>query len=229
MGYRVDDFLAALSAKHRLLLLGGMAVVRHGLTRYTKDVDVWLDPMTSCEEWASCLVVIMLDFPGVQITRLFPPQPIDPSALSEAIAQDRVIRITGFEMPLDIFREPNELEHIAFDTAFARSEDFQGNLRLMALAELITSKLNTGRAHDREDLAYLESVLEERTTAEMKSCNAERAAELISIFVDHAVLEAALVNPDPAVQELGRAYLRQFAEEGDPFALETWTKHFGSL
>ena len=37
--------ISALATKHRVLMLGGMAVISYGLDRKTKDVDVWLEPM----------------------------------------------------------------------------------------------------------------------------------------------------------------------------------------
>lgn len=33
-----------LARKHRVVMLGGLAVIGHGLSRLTYDSDVWLDP-----------------------------------------------------------------------------------------------------------------------------------------------------------------------------------------
>ena len=52
----LDAFIRRLTGGHRVLLLGGLAVIAHGLARATKDADVWLDPLASAELWACALV-----------------------------------------------------------------------------------------------------------------------------------------------------------------------------
>jgi hypothetical protein len=41
-----DVFIRQLTRQHRVVVLGGLAVIAHGLSRSTYDGDVWLDPMT---------------------------------------------------------------------------------------------------------------------------------------------------------------------------------------
>ena len=40
-----DDIARRLAASYRVVTLGGVAVITHGLSRNTHDLDVWLDPM----------------------------------------------------------------------------------------------------------------------------------------------------------------------------------------
>ena len=40
-----QEAVAFLAGKRRTVLLGGMAVILHGLSRNTKDYDIWLDPL----------------------------------------------------------------------------------------------------------------------------------------------------------------------------------------
>lgn len=40
-----DDLVRRLAARFRVLTLGGVAVITHGLSRNTHDLGVWLDPM----------------------------------------------------------------------------------------------------------------------------------------------------------------------------------------
>lgn len=229
MGNRIDSFVSTLALKHRVLMLGGMAVVKHGLPRYTKDLDIWLEPLSSAQEWSQALLDALAAFPEAKVTRLFPPRPIDAAELPEAIKEDRVIRIIGFETPLDVFREPNELENCPFDQAYNHAEDFDGNFKLLSAVELMATKENTGRQHDAVDIQFLQGRVRETWTKELLTCDVGTAERLLSRYMDHSVLEAALANPNPHVHALGRAHLRQFAEEGDPFAIDSWNRLFGPL
>jgi hypothetical protein len=49
-------FIRELAARHRVILLGGMAMIAHGLTRQTKDFDIWLEPFSGAQEWAAMLL-----------------------------------------------------------------------------------------------------------------------------------------------------------------------------
>ena len=40
-----DQFIRKLTQRHRVVVLGGLAVIAHGLSRSTYDGDIWLDPM----------------------------------------------------------------------------------------------------------------------------------------------------------------------------------------
>lgn len=229
METRLEQFVSDLAMKRRVLLLGGLAVVRHGLPRYTKDADIWLEPLKSPNAWAEQLADSLTRFPEVTLMRLFPQQTILPNELGAAIAADRVIRITGFEMPLDVFREPNELEQVTFDEAYSAAADFQGNFKILSAVDLLNSKENTGREQDRLDIGYLEAKIRDEWKAKLPSCDAIVATRLLSRYMDHVVLEAALDNPDPAVQCIGRRHLREFAECGDPYAIDAWIRRFGPL
>lgn len=49
MGAGSEEFLTRLGDRSRVLLLGGLAVIAHGLSRTTEDADVWLDSMLPLE------------------------------------------------------------------------------------------------------------------------------------------------------------------------------------
>lgn len=60
-----DAFTCALAARHRVVLLGGMAIISYGLSRKTKDVDIWLDPLPSSKIWAAELNACLDSFSDV--------------------------------------------------------------------------------------------------------------------------------------------------------------------
>lgn len=229
METKLDQFVAELARHHRVLLLGGLAVVRHGLPRYTKDADIWLEPLDSPAAWAALVSDSLSRFRDAKPMRLFPQRIIQTNELADAIESDRVIRVMGFEMPLDVFREPNELENVPFEEAYNAATDFLGNFKILSMVDLLNTKENTGREQDRLDIGFLESRIREELKVKLRSCDATTARATLSRYMDHVVLEAALENPDPAVQEMGLAHLRQFAEDGDPYAVDVWRKRIGPL
>jgi hypothetical protein len=48
-----ESLTRELAANHRVILLGGLAVISHGLERMTCDADVWLDPMLDATQWSA--------------------------------------------------------------------------------------------------------------------------------------------------------------------------------
>jgi hypothetical protein len=70
---RANAPVHALSARHRVILLGGMAVIGHGLSRKTKDVDIWLEPMKTAAAWATALKECLGAFPGLYFWSLETP------------------------------------------------------------------------------------------------------------------------------------------------------------
>ena len=52
----------------------------------------------------------------------------------------------------------------------------------------------------------------------------DEALQMLGRFLTPRVAEAALTHPDPAVPELGLRFLRELAQEGDPFAAEILRK-----
>jgi hypothetical protein len=224
-----DAFVAELRKNGRVLVLGGGAVIALGLDRRTKDADVWLEPGASPEAWSNAVRQTLASFPTARLTRLFPPRDIHSDELTAAIKEDRVIRIMGLEKPLDLFREPNNLEDLLFEDAWQRSEPFHGDVRSLSPSVLLVTKEGTGRERDQGDIIFLRSVLHQRMIPELQICGLARAEELLSDYMDYTVLAAALDNPDEDVQALGKLHLRTFAEEGDPFAIDAWTARFGPL
>ena len=55
-----------LAARNRVVLLGGLAVVSHGLSRPTYDADVWLDPELDSARWAEVVLELKNEFPELR-------------------------------------------------------------------------------------------------------------------------------------------------------------------
>jgi hypothetical protein len=137
----LDGFLRTLTSRHRVLLLGGLAVIAHGLSRATKDADVWLDPLPSPEVWAVAVQRLVNETPGCSLATL-PGWRILESLpeLSEAAEDVGMVRVLGLECPLDIFRRPNELEVEAFDAIWSRSTVTEDGVHLPDPLDLMQNR-----------------------------------------------------------------------------------------
>jgi hypothetical protein len=214
-----DQFIHALAAQHRVVLIGGMAIISHGLSRRTKDVDIWLDPMNSSAEWADRLLRVAEDFPASRFWSLACRRDLQPDELAGEIADFGVIRITGFDRDIDVFRRPNELGEESFDEVWTRAvRVLEGGVRLPDPLDLHISKADTGREHDLKDQLFLESLVKTRFRERLPVCDLTEATGMLDRFLDPEVLQYARTNPHPEVRALARKYLHEFEAEGDPYS-----------
>lgn len=214
-----DVFIHALAAKQRVVLLGGMAIISHGLSRKTKDVDIWLDPMTSAAAWAAALNECLDAFSGVYLWSLADRRVLPPQAVAEEIEDHGVLRVSGFDRDIDVFRRPNELGIESFEDVWLRSvKELEGGVRLPDPLDLHISKANTGCEHDWKDQLFLESLVKARFKERLPVCDLAEATSMLDRFLDPEALQHARTNPNPAVRSLALKYLREFEAEGDPYS-----------
>ena len=225
---QLDAFLRRLTSRHRVLLLGGLAVIAHGLSRATKDADVWLEPMTSASEWAEALAAVAAEFPNVRFVRLPGWRSVPTRAeIAAAVEETRMVRVLGLECPLDVFREPNEIEAGSFDLMWAQSTPKDDGVHLPAPVDLILSKENTGRESDQRDIFFLESVIRADLGGRLAGASLEEARGILARYCDYVVCERALANPDPGVRTLARERLTEMAEQGDWFSRDVLARSAG--
>lgn len=218
MGTSTREFIAALTANHRVLVIGGLAVIAHGFNRPTKDADVWLEPMNTPEEWAAALEQACARFPNLKIHTLPGWRPVSGSEVSTAATEVGMVRVSGLDCPLDVFRRPNEFPEDSFDEVYQRATNNADGTRLPDPLDLIITKLNTGRSQDLDDSRHLESVIRERYRSLLPTAPLEEVEQLLNRFQDWEVCAMALENPSQGVRELVIERLREMADEGDPFS-----------
>ncbi|HCN30766.1 MAG TPA: hypothetical protein DIT64_19000 [Verrucomicrobiales bacterium] len=214
-----DTFIHALSAKHRVVLLGGMAIISHGLSRKTKDVDIWLDPMNTAAAWAAALKECLDVFSGVYLWSLADRCVLAHEDVAGEIEENGVLRVSGFDRDIDVFRRPNELGIESFEEVWQRSvKVLEGGVRLPDPLDLHISKANTGREHDWQDQLFLESLVKARFKERLPVCDLAEATTMLDRFLDPECLQYARTNPHPEVRALALKYLREFEAEGDPYS-----------
>jgi hypothetical protein len=212
------DIVCRLATSFRVVTLGGVAVITHGLSRNTHDLDVWLDPMESPDFWCSAVLSALVESPGLNIVDIGSFSPVEKSQFPEVIEHDGVVRISGLDRPLDIFRRPNEMEVSGFEEVWNRATPQADGTRLPDVVDLLVTKQDTGRAKDTYDIQFLEGKAEEMYLERLPKARADEALEMLSRFLNPKVADAAARHADPQVREAGIAFLRELAAEGDPFA-----------
>lgn len=219
MGTPSDQFIRSLTSEHRVVALGGLAVIAHGNPRKTEDGDIWLDPLTNAGEWSTVLMTHLQRYPDLSLHRLPGWRKVEHhEELVDAVEETRMIRILGLDHPLDVFRHPNEvlLEH--FDLFFQRGRRRSDGTVLPHPLDLIETKLNTGRDKDLRDIAFLEDLVRQEYREKLPTATPAEATELLERFSDWQVLRAAGENPHAEVRALARRHLEEFAAAGDPFS-----------
>jgi hypothetical protein len=214
-----DDLTQVLVRHFRVLALGGVAVIAHGFGRNTHDADIWVEPMASAAEWAKAVGVFLYATGHHPIT-IGSWQPVSQTDLADIIARDGVVRIKGLERPLDIFRDPNEIDMTSFDEVWSRALPLEDGTRLPDVVDLLLSKQDTGRDKDLQDIAFLEAKAEREYLEKLPHADEAAARHMLDRFLTPKVAEAALSHPSVTIRELGLRFLRELAEEGNPFAAD---------
>ena len=215
-----DRLIHEIAASRRVLALGGLAVISHGLGRNTHDADIWVEPMESPEIWASVVGPLVYSTPSAKPVAIAVWEPIPEKNLAEVIARDGVFRINGLDRPLDIFRKPNELPIEEFESAWVRAKPLHDGTRLPDEIDLLMTKQLTGRDKDLMDITFLENKAEKRYLAELPATTEERAVEMLERLLTPKVAEVALAHPSETVRQRAMSFLRELAAECDPFAAD---------
>lgn len=218
-----DDLIRILVGRFRVLALGGVAVIAHGFGRNTHDADIWVEPMASAEEWAEAIGRFLYSKHHLPVA-IGTWRQVQQAALADTVARDGVIRINGLDRPLDIFRDPNEIEMTSFDEVWERAQPLEDGTRLPDAVDLLLSKQDTGRDKDLQDIAFLEAKAEREYLAKLPQADETTARRMLDRFLTPKVAEAALSHPSTAVRDLGMRFLHELADEGNPFAADILRK-----
>jgi hypothetical protein len=61
------ELITFLASRHRVVVLGGLAVISHGLSRVTHDADCWLEPNLSNDMWCDAVKNILQKWPQLRL------------------------------------------------------------------------------------------------------------------------------------------------------------------
>jgi hypothetical protein len=138
----VDLFRAFNAADARYLVVGGYAVIFHTEPRYTKDIDIWVEPTA---ENAPRVYRALAEF-GAPLEGLSTRDLTDPLLVYQiGIEPNRVDVIMG-------------VPGLDFEPAYLRAvrTTYGGEaIRIVSLADLITAKRAAGRLQDLLDVERL--------------------------------------------------------------------------
>ena len=157
-----ETVFRALNARHvRYLVAGGVAVVLHGYTRLTADLDLVVD-LAEAQTRAAIEALTGLG--------LKPRAPVDPHAFADPRVRaewrrDRDMKVFTLHDPanpmlvVDLFSEPPA----DFEDLWARAKDVPletTNVKIVSLDDLIAMKRQAARPKDLLDIAELERLRE---------------------------------------------------------------------
>ena len=140
------DLLESLNSRGvRHLIVGGYAVIYHGYTRHTKDIDIWVEPS---EETAGAVAESLREC-GFPVTPVMEMQMRSPrQLLIVGEAPNRIDILTG-------------IQDFDFDEMYSsrKIDSFQGlKLSIVGLENLRKLKQAAGRLQDLLDLEKLPSI-----------------------------------------------------------------------
>ncbi|HEY6477982.1 MAG TPA: hypothetical protein VI456_15500 [Polyangia bacterium] len=141
------DLFSALSAGDvRFLVVGAHAVMLYTAPRYTKDLDIWVEPTRKNAERVHAALIVF------------------GAPMSDLTVEDLAEAGTIFQMGV----EPNRIDVVTsidgveFGSAWDRStrSTYDGvPIRLLGIADLLANKRLVNRDQDRIDVARLEAEL----------------------------------------------------------------------
>lgn len=138
-----DLFSAFNAAQVRYLVIGAHAVIYYTIPRYTKDLDLWIDPQP---DNATRAYEALAGF-GAPLERI---------AVEDLHTPGNILQIGVEPNRIDIL---TDVEGLLFEDAWARREgsSYDGvPISLLNLDDLVTSKRAAGRLQDQVDLEWLE-------------------------------------------------------------------------
>jgi len=153
-------FLALQKAEARYLVVGGLAVIAHGYTRLTQDIDLVLDfapdslarALTALESlgYRPLVPVKLRDFANAELREQWKNE--------KNMKVFQVISDLYPDSPIDLFVS----EPFAFDMEYDRAKWYavsnEINIPVVSLPALMTMKSAAGRDHDRLDMDRLREV-----------------------------------------------------------------------
>jgi hypothetical protein len=138
-----DLFAALNAAEARYLVVGAYAVTFHARPRFTKDLDVWVEPSP---ENAARVHAALTRF-GAPMASVTEADFTNPAMVFQiGVAPNRIDILMG-------------IEGVEFGPAWSRRVEttYGGSaIHVISRADLIANKRRLGRPHDKEDLRALE-------------------------------------------------------------------------
>jgi hypothetical protein len=145
-----EDFLELLERHDvRYLVIGGLAFIFHAKPRFTKDIDVWLDPAPENLARANAALA---DFGSPDLLNLSD--------------EDEILQLGVAPNRIDLLREAAPL---TFDDAWRRRVDGtygRARARWIAIEDLLAIKERIDHPRHQEDARVLRLVLERRRRRE---------------------------------------------------------------
>ncbi len=202
MDSKSERLVRTLCKNNRVILLGGIAMLSHGFARFTRDVDIWLDPAGGVESWTKSLSSAASRFRKLKFVSARTKEKVNAGEIENLVEVEEMIRITGLDMDVDVFFRPNNLRAEDFDSVWERSSEKEKGLRVPDEIDLGLTKLGTERIQDRLDIEWLDAKIIPVLSKKLESCNLDEAEDVFNRITSLPLLASAMKNPNPVVRSL---------------------------
>lgn len=177
-------------------------MLAHGLERFTKDIDIWLDPTRGLAPWCSILTRALARFKTAELVSVRSGTQIKADVLRATARAEEIVRISGLDMDVDVFFRPNNIATTDFEAIWSRAIEKEKGLKVPDEIDLGLTKMGTKRIQDRIDIEWLDAKVIPKLSRQLKKCSLEQANDIFSRLVTTALLQAAMENPDKKVRML---------------------------
>jgi hypothetical protein len=213
MDSKSEKLVRSLCEKNRVILLGGMAMLAHGFARFTRDVDIWLDPTKGIGLWSKSLASAVMPFRKVKFLSARTKYEVSTAEIQRLVEAEEMIRITGLDMDVDVFFRPNNLRIEDFDLVWERAAEKEKGLKIPDEIDLGLTKLGTERIQDKIDIEWLDAKIIPALSKKLESCNLDEAEVVFSRITSIPLLNSAMKNTNPLVRSLAAMFLGKAKDE----------------
>ncbi|MFZ2655916.1 MAG: hypothetical protein WAX69_13380 [Victivallales bacterium] len=202
MDSKSERLVRLLCKKNRVVLLGGMAMLAHGFARFTRDIDIWLDPSKGIDSWSKTLTAAVSCFKKTTFISVRTKKEVLASQVQSLVKKEEMIRLTGLDMDVDVFFRPNNLRTEDFDSVWSRSSEKEKGLNIPDEIDLGLTKMGTERIQDRIDIEWLDAKIIPILSKKLESCSLDEAGIVFSRITSIPLLKSAMKNSNPHVRSL---------------------------
>ncbi|HBC88765.1 MAG TPA: hypothetical protein DCZ94_17625 [Lentisphaeria bacterium] len=177
-------------------------MLAHGFTRFTRDIDIWLDPTEGTKSWTDALASSLSLFKDAKVISIRSKKKINFKKIRKIVEKEEMIRIAGLDMDIDVFFRPNNLGIEDFEQVWKRSSRKKNKLRIPDEIDLCLTKMGTERIQDKIDMEWLDAKIIPVLSKKLKSCSLDDAGKIFSRITSIPLLKASMKNPNPRIRSL---------------------------
>jgi hypothetical protein len=219
-GLTAAGLVQDLAARHRVVVLGGRAVVFHGHPQPVHDFDVWLDPALELNVWCGVVWHLTEGCEGVEWVCPTNWVPISRSQIVVSVAEIGMVRLTGADSVLDVIRRPDCPRTPPFDEVWTRAMPMDDGTRMPAALDLLHTIPETDREIYQQEFVFLENRVEAEYRQTLPGADEATAIRMLEQYISPEAARIGSAHASVAVRDFCLRYLLEQSDAGNPFATD---------